>query len=179
MPHPPFFEDMLPSPNPPSIGVRVLDGFVWEHFIEPALYLSRTTGGPLPRLGPPGDLSIYITDPQSLSVCTRAEDFAFRLSFPSTPSPMFHFLPRPLPLHDDPLRLIRAYGCVIVYFEVPAQVRVEAPPPTAVNGRTPSGPGLTLGGAREWVLHANPTLDLLSMEAFWVTPTGKRWGPIR
>ena len=178
MAHPQLFTDMHPRSSPPLVAVRVIDGFVWEHFIERNLHLSRTAGAPLPRLGPPGDPAIYITDPQSMTVCTTAEDYAMRLSFPSTPSPIFTFLNQPIPLHQDPLRLIRAYGCAIVYF-VPPSVLIETPPPTAVNGRMPSSPGLTVGGAREWLLHANPTLDLLAMEVFFVTPTGRRWGPIR
>ena len=178
MPYPPYFADMVPQANPPVMAVRVLDGFVWEHFVERDLHLSRTAGAPLPLLGPPGHSEIYITDPQSLAVCRTAEDYAFRLSCPSRPSPISHFLPVPIPLHQDPLRLIRSYGCVVIYFD-PSGNTVSVPPPTAVNARAPSSPGLTVGGAREWVLHGNPTLNLLKMEAFYVSPSGARWGPIR
>lgn len=178
MPYPIHLTDMRPIVGPPPIAVRIISGFVWEHFIEPELHRSRTSGGPLPRMGTPGTTRIYITDPQSVAVCTRAEDFAFRMSFPSTPSPMFSPTPRPLPIDADPLRLIRSYGCVLVFF-VPPAVRIESPPPTSVNGRNPSSPGLTLGGAREWVMYANPEINLLSMEAFFISPSGTRWGPIQ
>lgn len=158
MAYPSFFVDMPHEPpvgmNPP-IAVRVVSGVVWD-----ILYRQwrdyKQGHAPQPRLGPPSAQQIFFSDPASLVVCTDAEDFALRLT---------------LAMPD--LQDIRHSGCALIFF--PPPTNIERPSPTRVHGMTPQS-GLTVGGAREWVVLANLSLDLSSMEVFFVN-RNRRWGP--
>ncbi len=158
----------------PALVVRLVSGYVWDTVIFPQLQQHLLGAAPPPRLGPPSASSVYVTDTQSIAVCRSAEDFAYRLSLRLNlpiPNQMYATL--------DPLQEMRLYGCVMFYFVAPPQTRLEVPPITAVHGIHPSNQGLTAGGAREWILHQNPSFDFRTMEAFVVNPSGARWGPIR
>lgn len=174
MNYPYYFTDMPILRSQPTLVVRVISGYVWDSIIFPQLQQYSQGLVPPPKLGPPSVRGIYITDPQSLAVCNSAEDFALRLSLRLS-------FPRP---HQnvallDPLQEIRLHGCALIYFSLPSSTQVDVLQPISVHGITPSSPGLTLGGAREWILRDNPNLVLSDMEVFFINPSGSRWGPIR
>src|SRR5262245_7299333 len=131
MPYPFYFTDMPVTPpggaNPP-MGVRVVSGVVWD-IIYRQWQLHRLAGSPPPKLGPPSAQQMFFSDPQSVTVCTRAEDFALRLT-----------------MYPTDVQDTRDSGCAIIF--LPTQsMNVARPSPTPAYGITPST-GLTVGGAR-------------------------------
>ena len=174
MPFPAYFSDMPVSFSRPEVVVRVLSGFVWDAIMFRQWQDSLLGHAPPPRLAKPGSTMIHVTDPQSLAVCTTAEDFAYRLSLRLTQPRPRAFVPG-----RDPLQDIRLFGCALIYFQPAPGTRIDVPPPTPVHGGLPANWGLTSGGAREWLLHDNPILDGNLMDVFFVNTSGTRWGPIR
>jgi len=157
MSYPSYFTDMPVSGTNPPLATRVVSGIVWDLMYRQ--WQDRRKGVPPPRLGPPSAQQVFFTDPQSLAVCTRSEDFGLRLS-----------------LATNDVQDIRSSGCALIFLSTPRD-DVERPQPKSAYGITPTR-GRTVGGAREWIVKTNPPLDLDTMEVFFVNPSSGRWGPI-
>ena len=159
--YPTYFTQMPPRQNPPPTGVKVLAKRVWDVIIYPQwLVHKKNANVPAPTLSPPSASGTYITDAESLQVCAQAMDFGLRL-----------YLNRPS------LQDISAWGCVMIYFEK-GMLKPEVPDPSPPPPGAPApAKGLTVGGAREWLIPQNVPLDG-NMEAFAIEHSGNRWGPV-
>lgn len=151
------------SKTAPERGVRVLSKTIWT-ILHRQWEDHKRKGTPPPQLAPPSARRLYFTDGESVQVCSQATDFGLRLS-----------------LWPPDLFQIQVGGCAIVYFDradLPAEPEIPDP---NLGGTTPPGfplpPGLTAGGAREWVLNNNVALTN-TMEVFVVESSGARWGPL-
>ena len=177
MNYPSYFTDMpVLQQSRPDVAVRVVSGYVWDSIIYPQLQQHLHGRAPAPRLGPPSATTrgVHVSDPQSLAVCVSAEDFAYRLSLRlNLPVPG-----QPGTIQDD-LQEYRLHGCALIYFILEPNVAVSVPYGTTVHGFSPSNRGLTVGGAREWLVQRNLSFDIHTMEVFIVNSSGARWGPIR
>lgn len=156
--------DLAPLPPPPhGTAFRIVSGRVWWMYMywpwrkylakralaatsHPPLLGRIPTGGGLP--------AIWITDRESLRGVQGPGDFAHRVG---------------LSAHD--CLDCQTYGCAIIEFEIPARAVVRLPAPY------PGVPqGLTVGGAREWLVLGSVELEA-DMRVWYVdtTASGHRW----
>lgn len=147
------FTDMPTRSDPPNKAVRVLPIEIlatfmrdWQNFMDGI----DSTG---PRLTRPGSTQVFVTDPESVFLCTDVDDFGVRLGvgYPT------------------------AVGCGVIFFDPEGfTIRVPAKAPEATQD------GLTSGGAREWIIDGNPALELSrnELEVFEVESSGQRRGPV-
>jgi hypothetical protein len=140
--------------NPPTRVYRVIPGPVWwtllywpwRQFL--AAVACGTPGVRPPQLAHRGAAGVFVTDRISLRGCDDPGHFAWRLSL----SP------------QDQLDC-QLFGCAVVRFDLPQPHALLALP-----GLPGTNPGLTAGGAREWLLAGN--IDLANtMQVHYVDRT--------
>lgn len=145
-PLPPFGPLYLTlSPRRIHLGsfFRLIPGAVWWQlvYIPWRRYLAAVSTATLgispPTLAPPGQ-NVYLTDQESLQGLVSPADFAMRLSLRARD-------------HTE----CQLYGCAIIELTLPTGTIYTLPYPGP--GATP---GLTAGGAREWLSTTN--IDLAS-----------------
>lgn len=153
---------LSPSNNVPDSGYRVISGLVWwqfiylpwRKFIAVRAYNSTNHIHP-PRLGSPTAQGIYFTDRESLVGVLGPGDFAYRCG-----------------LSAQTQTQCQLYGCAIIQFKIKSTHNVVVPKPSHFV----STAGMTVGGAREWLLQGN--LDLSEdMRVYFVdiNTSGQRW----
>jgi len=135
---------LSPNTTPPARGYRVISGAVWWHliFLPWRDYLAAQAVAIMPAptpplLAPPGVPRVYFTDQQSLQGLQSASDFARRLGLP-----------------QQAQGECTIYGCAVIEFDVPLSPPAQLPPPYGTTRQ-----GLTVGGAREWIVPMNIPLD--------------------
>ena|SRR5438128_9071196 len=150
------FAIVTPRQKPPARAYRVIPGQVWWTLLHwpwrqyRAAVATGTPGVVPPRLAPPGAPGVFVTDRISLRGCDSPGDFAWRLS-----------------LHAQIQQECQIFGCAVIRFDLPpARALLALPPlPGAV-------PGLTGGGAREWLVAGNVDLHD-SMQVHYVERTAQ------
>lgn len=134
----------LLSPGPvPTRVYRVIPGAIWWRIIywNWRLFKAARAAGrvaPRPTLAPPGVPGVYVTDRDSLQYMLHPDDFAHRVG-----------------LSQAAQTECNRFGCAIVEFGVPNpanNVAIPSPFPGTVQG-------MTVGGAREWVVNLPVELD--------------------
>lgn len=149
----PSFVDMPIRVSPPEKAARVLHMEYWQRILADWRNFREGIDPVPPRLGRPGSSQVYFTDPESIFICIDAADFGERLG----------------------LQVTTENGCGVVFFSTQG-LTMSVPPkvPDAIRD------GLTTGGAREWIITENPSLDLRpgGMEAFEVAANSQRSGPV-
>jgi hypothetical protein len=136
------FPILAPRLHPPNRVYRVIPGNVWWTLLHwpwrqySAAVATGTPGVTPPTIAPPGAHGIYVTDRASLRGCDSPADFALRMS-----------------LNAQAQQECLLFGCAVIRFQLPQPVVLLPLPP--LPGATP---GLTAGGAREWLLAGNLAL---------------------
>jgi hypothetical protein len=145
--------DMPVRFSPPERAARVLPMEYWESVFADWSNFRKGIDPAPPRLTLPGRRQVYFTDPESIFTCEDAADFGERLG----------------------LQLATEKGCGVVFFDTRG---LTISVPTKADRATRDG--LTTGGAREWIINGNPSLDLRprQMEAFEVAADSQRIGPV-
>lgn len=132
--------NVRPQAAPPDRGYRVFSGAVWWRLVYwpwkkyVAQFIVANPQATRPNLARIGGRGVYFTDRDSLEGIENAVAFAKRAG-----------------LSQRAQTECNLYGCVIVEFEVPSGASVVLPPPAINNVQQ----GLTVGGAREWLLGGN------------------------
>lgn len=141
-------KNLTPISSPPRYGYRVIPANVWLGTILPTwqAYLNAQAAGTSvaqpPLLAPPGAVGVYFTDEASLQGIDDPLQFAVRVELPLAAQ------------HQCDI-----HGCVIVRFKIPPTINVVVPQPHSMA----SMPGLSSGGAREWMTTGNVAIEA-SME---------------
>jgi hypothetical protein len=129
--------------NIPAIGYRVINGRIWwlqiypywKHFSAARSTATRTGSHVVPPLlSKRGGKGVYFTDDASLQGMQDEMDFARRAG-----------------LSQSSAQACYLYGCVVVAFDTAAfysDIMIPTPHSTC-------RPGLTVGGAREWLIPSN------------------------
>lgn len=137
------FSVLTSRAQPPTLVYRVIPGRVWWTLLHwpwrqyLAAVATGTPGIVPPRLAPSGAQAVYVTDRVSLRGCDSPSDFAWRLS-----------------LSAQAQQECQIFGCAVIRLRLPQPFTLSPLPP--LPGATP---GLTAGGAREWLLAGNLDLD--------------------
>jgi len=124
----------------PARGYRVISGAVWWNliFVPWRDYLAARAVAITPAPAPPelaasGASGVFFTDLQSLQGLQSPSDFARRVG-----------------LSQQAQTECQGYGCAVIEFDVPTSSTVTYPPPYPGTQQ-----GLTVGGAREWMVSGN------------------------
>jgi len=137
------FPSVITRHQPTVQCIRAIPGPVWWNLLHwpwrqyLAAIATGTASAVPPELAPPGAIGVYVTDRASMRGCDSPADFAWR---------------RSLSAQDQ--QDCQLFGCAVIRFDLPhaAALLLPAPLPGVV-------PGLTGGGAREWLLAGNIDLD--------------------
>jgi hypothetical protein len=151
---------LTPCPAP-GRGLRVIPGAVWWRLVywpwRQYLVVHNAAIQPPPvppLLAPYGVGGVYFTDRGSLEGVVSPGDFARRVSLP-------------LPAQAECQR----FGCAVIEFDVPDPRAVQHGPSYPYVQ-----PGLTSGGAREWVVPHNIALDdTMTVIYIDIARSGPRW----
>ena len=147
------FVNMPVRRNPPANAVRVMPREVLRVFLQDWRNFLQGIDSRGPQLTRPGKDRVFVTDPESIFCCTEATGFNTRLG----------------------LGYSTDEGCSVVFLNSEG---LDMSIPQLVPGASENG--LTIGGAREWIINDNPHLDMDQdgMEVFEVNELGQRFGPL-
>ena len=131
-----------PAP-PPTRGCRVIPGAVWWSFVfwHWRLYSAARAAGIVavpPTLARAGVTSVYITDQESLRGVLSPADFARRVGLPASAQAE-----------------CQLFGCAMIEFDIPNPTTNVIAPPQYPGTQQ----GLTVNGAREWLLTGGSPLQ--------------------
>jgi hypothetical protein len=156
--NPSKFANLKALSQPPARVYRIIPGEVWWTLLHwpwreyLAAVASGTPGVRPPQLASRGAAGVFVTDRSSLRGCDDPGHFAWRLS-----------------LYPQDQLECQLFGCAVIGFDLAQPVTLLALP--LLPG---TSPGLTAGGAREWLVAGN--IDLASnMEVHYVDRNS--WGP--
>jgi hypothetical protein len=133
------FLPLAPQPHPPARVYRVISGRVWWTLLHwpwrlyQAAVATGAAGVVAPTLAPLEVAGVYVTDEDSLHGCDDPAQFAWRLSLPAQTQ-----------------NECQLFGCAVMRLDLPAAYALLPLPP--LPGALP---GLTGGGARQWLLAGN------------------------
>lgn len=133
---------LTPSPHPPGYGYRVIPGRIWwrrvywlwrEYLALRAVFRPASP----PWLAPVTSVGVHVTDEDSMDGLLNPGAIARRVG-----------------LLQRSFIECSLHGCAVVKFQIPTGLSVVHPTPYPGNP-----PGLTVGGAREWLINTNIRLD--------------------